>query len=88
MENQETYLNTDAWSSSFVESNLRLWESILMHAIYYAFLREQRYFHREIWQNISLLCSAAESFCQFPAQLEVKRSSCTPGWDVLSENRR
>ena len=28
------------------------------------------------------------SFCQFPAQLEVKRSSCTPGWDVLSENRR
>lgn len=29
MENQETYLNTDAWSSSFVESNLRLWESIL-----------------------------------------------------------
>lgn len=29
MENQETYLNTDAWSSSFVESNLKLWEKIL-----------------------------------------------------------
>ncbi len=29
MENQETYLNTDAWSSSFVQSNLKLWEKIL-----------------------------------------------------------
>lgn len=29
MENQETYLNTDAWSSSFVQSNLELWEKVL-----------------------------------------------------------
>jgi CRP/FNR family transcriptional regulator len=29
MERQETYLNTDAWSSSFVQSNLELWEKIL-----------------------------------------------------------